>query len=77
MMEPLTANFRTGMRDTAQRLGISSPLQANGSLALGTSEVTPLELVAAYAAFANGGTGVIPYVIAQVKTNVPEPVNTP
>ncbi|RDI62112.1 penicillin-binding protein 1A [Microvirga subterranea] len=53
---------------TAQRLGISSPLQANGSLALGTSEVTPLELVAAYAAFANGGTGVIPYVIAQVKT---------
>ncbi|MCB5174862.1 MULTISPECIES: transglycosylase domain-containing protein [Microvirga] len=53
---------------TAQRLGISSPLQANGSLALGTSEVTPLELVSAYAAFANGGTGVIPYVITQVKT---------
>ena len=52
----------------AQRLGISSPLQANGSLALGTSEVTPLELVSAYAAFANGGIGVIPYVIAQVKT---------
>jgi penicillin-binding protein 1A len=52
----------------AQRLGISSPLQANASLALGTSEVTPLELVAAYAAFANGGTGVIPYVIASVKT---------
>jgi penicillin-binding protein 1A len=52
---------------TAQRLGISSPLQANGSIALGTSEVTPLELVGAYAAFANGGTGVIPYVIASVK----------
>ena len=53
---------------TAQRLGIASPLQANPSLALGTSEVTPLELVAAYAAFANGGIGVVPYVIAQVKT---------
>jgi penicillin-binding protein 1A len=53
---------------TAQRLGISSPLQANGSLALGTSEVTPLELVSAYAAFANGGIGVTPYVITQVKT---------
>jgi penicillin-binding protein 1A len=53
---------------TAQRLGISSPLQANGSLALGTSEVTPLELVSAYAAFANGGIGVVPYVITQVKT---------
>ncbi|WP_324617722.1 transglycosylase domain-containing protein [Microvirga pudoricolor] len=53
---------------TAQRLGIASPLQANPSLALGTSEVTPLELVSAYAAFANGGTGVIPYVITAVKT---------
>ena len=52
---------------TAQRLGISSPLQANGSIALGTSEVTPLEMVGAYGAFANGGTGVIPYVIASVK----------
>ena len=53
---------------TAQRLGIASPLQANGSLALGTSEVTPLELVSAYAPFANGGIGVIPYAITQVKT---------
>ena len=53
---------------TAQRLGIASPLQANLSIALGTSEVTPLELVAAYAAFANGGTGVIPYAIKEVKT---------
>jgi penicillin-binding protein 1A len=53
---------------TAQRLGITSPLQANPSIALGTSEVTPIELVAAYAAFANGGMGVVPYVIASVKT---------
>jgi penicillin-binding protein 1A len=53
---------------TAQRLGIASPLQANASIALGTSEVTPIELVGAYAAFANGGLGVIPYVIENVKT---------
>jgi penicillin-binding protein 1A len=52
---------------TAQRLGIASPLQAVPSIALGTSEVSPLELVGAYAPFANGGTGVVPYVIAQVK----------
>lgn len=58
---------RTVVR-TAQRLGISSPLQANASLALGTSEVTPLELTAAYAAFANGGIGVIPHIIQSVKT---------
>ncbi len=52
---------------TAQRLGITSPLQANGSIALGTSEVTLLEMVGAYGAIANGGMGVIPYVVASVK----------
>jgi penicillin-binding protein 1A len=52
---------------TAQRLGITSPLQPNGSIALGTSEVTLLEMVGAYGAFANGGTGVIPYVVSSVK----------
>lgn len=52
---------------TAQRLGIHSALKANESLALGTSEVSPLELTSAYAAFANGGTGVIPHAILEVK----------
>jgi penicillin-binding protein 1A len=52
----------------AQRLGISSPLQPLPSLALGTSEVTPLELTAAYAAFANGGTAVFPHAIIEVRT---------
>src|SRR5690606_22916379 len=40
---------------TARRLGIESDLKANASLALGTSEVTLLELVSAYVPFANGG----------------------
>jgi penicillin-binding protein 1A len=52
---------------TAQRLGIASELQPNASLALGTSEVSVLELVGAYVPFANGGIGVIPHVIAQVR----------
>ena len=52
----------------AHRLGILSDLQPNASIALGTSEVTPFEMVAAYAAFANGGIGVRPYVIMTVKT---------
>jgi penicillin-binding protein 1A len=52
---------------TAQRLGIASELQANASLALGTSEVSVLELVGAYVPFANGGIGVIPHVITQVR----------
>ncbi|MBV9571467.1 MAG: PBP1A family penicillin-binding protein [Alphaproteobacteria bacterium] len=50
----------------AQRLGIKSPLEANASLALGTSEVTPLELTTAYAAFANGGLRVQPYMVTEV-----------
>ncbi len=41
--------------EAAQRLGIGSALAANSSLSLGTSEVTPLELTAAYVPFANGG----------------------
>ncbi|MGO4175594.1 transglycosylase domain-containing protein [Bosea sp. TAF32] len=53
---------------TAHRLGITSPLQAAPSIALGTSEVTPLELVGAYATFANGGFAAVPYVITEVKT---------
>jgi penicillin-binding protein 1A len=58
---------RTVVR-VAHRLGITSDLEPNASIALGTSEVTPLELVAAYAAFANGGIGVQPHVIAHVRT---------
>ena len=53
---------------TAHRLGITSELQPNASIALGTSEVTPLEMVTAYAPFANGGIGVQPHVIARVRT---------
>jgi penicillin-binding protein 1A len=50
----------------AKRLGITSPLEANASLALGTSEVTPLELTGAYATFANGGYRADPYFVTEV-----------
>lgn len=53
---------------TAHRLGIVSELQPNASIALGTSEVSPLELTAAYAPFANGGIAVQPHIITRVKT---------
>ncbi len=52
----------------AQRLGIASPLAPNPSLALGTSEVTPIEITAAYAVFANGGQAVTPYAVTRIKT---------
>jgi membrane peptidoglycan carboxypeptidase len=50
----------------ARDLGITSPLAAVPGLALGQSEVTLLELTAAYAAVANGGTWYAPSTIRQV-----------
>ncbi|MGQ0704337.1 MAG: transglycosylase domain-containing protein [Gemmatimonadales bacterium] len=41
---------------TARRLGITSPVRAVPSVALGSSEVTLLELTRAYGVFAAGGT---------------------
>ena len=54
--------------ETAHRLGITSELEPNATIALGTSAVTPLEMASAYAAFANGGIGVQPHVITRVRT---------
>ncbi|MGA7681685.1 MAG: PBP1A family penicillin-binding protein [Pseudolabrys sp.] len=51
---------------TAYRLGIASRLEPNASIALGTSEVSMLELVGAYAPFANGGYALIPRVIDKI-----------
>ena len=51
----------------ARRLGITSPLKPHPSIALGAGEVTPLELTAAYAVFANGGFAVAPYGISEVR----------
>jgi penicillin-binding protein 1A len=52
---------------TAYRLGIDSILQPNASIALGTSEVSPFELVSAYAPFANGGLAVSPHLVERVR----------
>ena len=51
----------------AQRLGIRSPLRPYPSLALGASEVTPLEITAAYAVFANGGVRATPIDIQYIE----------
>jgi penicillin-binding protein 1A len=55
--------------DTAHRLGISSTLHAQPSIALGTAEVTLLELAGAYAPFANGGKRVLPHVITRIRNS--------
>jgi penicillin-binding protein 1A len=51
----------------AQRAGITSRLENNASLALGTNEVTPLELTAAYGTFATGES-VKPYLVSRIET---------
>ncbi|NVK34197.1 MAG: penicillin-binding protein [Rhodobacteraceae bacterium] len=53
---------------TAHRLGIQSKLTSNLTLSLGTSEVTPLEIVGAYVPFSNGGYGVLPHIIRRIRT---------
>jgi penicillin-binding protein 1A len=54
---------------TARRLGMKSTLRQDASLALGTSEVSLLDLAGAYAAFANGGYVNEPYAIRRVRTS--------
>jgi penicillin-binding protein 1A len=51
----------------ARRNGITSPLTPVPSIALGAEGVTPVELVAAYAPFANGGLRVKPRLVARIE----------
>jgi penicillin-binding protein 1A len=59
---------RDKVRETARRLGVASPISAHPSLALGTSEVSLLELAAAYLPFANGGRGAGPFAVTEIRT---------
>src|SRR4029450_9536319 len=53
--------------DAAQHLGLTS-IPGVPSLALGSGEVTPLAMTAAYASFANGGMRPTPTLIRRVET---------
>ncbi|MDP8999304.1 MAG: penicillin-binding transpeptidase domain-containing protein, partial [Myxococcota bacterium] len=50
----------------AQALGIESPMKPDLSLALGSYEVRPIELAAAYATFAAGGTFEEPRLVLRI-----------
>ena len=52
----------------ARRLGIRSELRPNASLALGTSEVTLLELTGAYGVIARGGRSLEPHIIQRIRS---------
>ncbi len=58
---------RGKVADAARRAGIVSTVNTDPAMALGTSLVTPLEMAAAYASFANGGLRVAPYGVERVR----------
>lgn len=53
--------------DAARRAGITSPLEPQLTLALGASEVTPLEMAGAFATFANDGKRIEPGLIREIR----------
>ncbi len=54
--------------EAAHRLGITSRIQTDPSMALGAVEVSPLEMAQAYDAFANGGFSARAYGIERIRT---------
>jgi penicillin-binding protein 1A len=68
------------VRTLAQRLGITSPITNDPTIALGSSAVTPLELANAFAAFADEGRSGAPQFILSIdkeKVAAPAPATQP
>ncbi len=58
---------RARVAEAARRLGITSDLAPDLTIALGSNAVRLIELTGAYATFANGGGGVIPYGVQRIE----------
>jgi penicillin-binding protein 1A len=52
--------------DTAKRLGVTAPLEPYPALALGSEEVSPLDMATSYMTFANRGERVTPFTVEKV-----------
>ncbi|MBA64167.1 MAG: hypothetical protein CMG55_00035 [Candidatus Marinimicrobia bacterium] len=55
------------VKQTAMRMGINTDIRAVDAIALGTSEVYPLEMVAAYSALSNKGVYSKPFAITRIE----------
>ncbi|MFL5131692.1 MAG: transglycosylase domain-containing protein [Microvirga sp.] len=55
--------------DTAKRMGLTHPLTDSSSLPIGAAEVTPIDMAASYAVFANGGKRADPYAAWEVRNS--------
>jgi penicillin-binding protein 1A len=63
--------LRTGLDRViyyARKMGVTSPLKPYVSLAIGSFEISPLEMVEAYSTIANGGVRITPYPIRRIET---------
>ncbi|MGZ6011247.1 MAG: transglycosylase domain-containing protein [Caulobacteraceae bacterium] len=59
---------RPNIAATAKRLGITTPINTDPAMALGTSLVEPIEMAQAYAAFADGGNKVTAYGVERIRS---------
>src|SRR5579875_786205 len=59
---------RNNVANVAHRLGITSPINTDPAMALGTTVVSPLEMAQAYMPFGNGGDLATAYGIEVIKT---------
>ncbi len=59
---------RDKVADTAHRMGVISKLNTDPAMALGTSEVSPLEMAQAYIPFSNGGFKATAHGIIRIRT---------
>ncbi|WP_445501849.1 transglycosylase domain-containing protein [Microvirga sp. G4-2] len=55
--------------DTAKRMGLTHPLANEAPLPIGAAEVTPIDMAASYAVFANGGKRAEPYATWEVRNS--------
>ncbi len=55
------------VKQTAKRMGINTDIRAVDAIALGTSEVFPMEMVAAYSALSNKGVYSKPFAITKIE----------
>ncbi|MBE7636040.1 PBP1A family penicillin-binding protein [Sneathiella sp. P13V-1] len=59
---------RGRVADMAKTLGLTGSFPTHPSISLGTNEVTLIEMTSAYAIIANGGSGVLPYGVLEIRT---------
>lgn len=57
------------MATMAAKLGLTGKMPAHPSISLGTNEVTLLEMTSAYAVIANGGRGVLPFGVKEIRNS--------